>query len=248
MKEPSQAPTIWINHDAAHRAAVPPASGPRTALCRRWVVVGWSMLMVTVGITCNSAAADPGRDAEHASVPTGVARSGPSPGSTVTMAELRQRPLRFPTPAPASACPADSQVPVSPNLHKPAEFAFGSGPAYLNGNNSWYAGAHGQGANLLFNTRSSGPMLVRTRRLDGDGRLSLKTADIPAQAREPWRLTAIETADGLEIEVPPIAEHWPVWTGKLMTDRPGCFGLQVDGDRFRGMIVITVLPGPVPPA
>jgi len=134
-----------------------------------------------------------------------------------------------------------------PNPNKSAEFAFGSGPAYVNGNNAWYAGPPGQGVNLLLHTKSSGPLLVRTHRLDGTGHLSLRGVGIPAQAREPWRLIATETPDGLEIHVPAGPDHWPVWTGSLTTDSSGCFGLQVDGGALVRMIGIMVLPGLVPP-
>lgn len=163
------------------------------------------------------------------------------------MPELRERLLRFPHVETTSVCPADPQVRVTPNPNKPAEYAFGSGPAYLNGNTSWYAGRPGQGANLLFDTKSAGPMLVRTRRLDGVVNLSLSNVDIPAQARESWRVIGIETLDGLEIKVPALPDHWPVWSGRLTTDSQGCFALQVDGDGFAGMIVIRVLRGPIPP-
>jgi len=219
------------------------------------VAVGWWVLIAGLGAACNSTTIDADRHPARASgptateapAPTETAKSSATPQSIVTMAELRQRPLRFPLVGPATTCPADPQVKVVPNPNRPAEFAFGSGPAYVNGNNAWYAGPHGQGVNLLLDTKSSGPMLVCTRSLDGTGHLSLRSVDIPAQAREPWRLIATETPEGLEIQVPSLPDHWPVWSGSLTTDSQGCFGLQVDGGAFASMIVIMVLPGPVPP-
>ena len=214
---------------------------------RRWrrAAIGWSVL-IALSAACSSATTNPGRPAAQEPSPPATT-SSPTSKSTVIFAELQQRPLRFPAPETTGTCPADPQARVTPNPKKPAEFAFGSGPAYVSGNNAWYAGPPGQGANLLFDTHSSGPMLVRTRRLDGVGHLSLTNAYIPAQAREPWRLAATETSDGLEIQVPALPDHWPVWSGRLTTDSQGCFGLGVDGDGFAGTIVIKVLPGPIPP-
>lgn len=186
----------------------------------------------------------PGSMLSPGPVPTSI----PGLGQATTLSELRQRPLRFPALAAADPCPESAQVPVRPNPSKPAEVAFGSGPAYLNGNNSWFAGPPGQGANLLFDTQNSGPMLVRTRRLDGEGHLSLRNSGMPDWARESWRLIAAEASDGLEIQVAPVSGHWPVWSGQLTSNRPGCFGIQVDGDGFAGIVVIMVLPGTAPPA
>jgi hypothetical protein len=223
----------------------------------RYAGIALVMVMVGVGVACSPVAGQPSYEATRP--PTGAVTATPAPPSaaattspaptsrqsTVTIGQLRQRPLRFPTLAATDPCPADSQGPVKPNPHKAREYAFGSGPAYLNGNNLWYAG--GQGANLMFNTGIAGWMLVRTHRLDGEGQLHFSTSTMPAYAREPWRLAGTETPDGLEIQIPPLADHWPVWSGILTSNSAGCFGVQVDGDGYAGMIVIWVAAGPAPP-
>lgn len=180
--------------------------------------------------------------------PTPTATPATIAEPAVTIADLRQRPLQLPAVAAGTACPVSPQEPVTPNPAGPGppEFAFGSGPTYLNGHNNWYAEPVSQGANLLFDTSGSGPILVRVSSLDGGGRLTLKEDDIPN--REYWRLSGTETSDGLEIQVPPLpgTTHWPVWTGILLADSPGCYGIQVDASGFTATIVFTVGIGPGP--
>ena len=40
---------------------------------------------------------------------------------------------------------------------------------------------------------------------------------------------------------------WSQWLGRLTVDKPGCYGLQVDGTSFTTVVVFAVRPGPVPP-
>ena len=114
--------------------------------------------------------------------------------------------------------------------------------------NIWYAGAPGQGANLMINARSRGPVLVRTNRLDGPGWLTFENIDLPTEAQDPWTMPPGNMSpDGFELRVTGNTDHWPVWHGLLKADVSGCYGIQVDGTGFSNLIVVLVFPGPIPP-
>jgi hypothetical protein len=137
-------------------------------------------------------------------------------------------------------------------------YGFGDWPVFLSRQTSWYAG--GQGAILMVGSSYSGPLLVRASQLDGDGRSKITLAEedlSPAalagtKAKEAQdsvaEVSGILTAQGgLELQAVSPSTLWRAWSGLLSTGGPGCFALQVDGDTFTRVIVISVEAGPPPP-
>jgi hypothetical protein len=166
------------------------------------------------------------------------------------MTALNQRPMRPPVLAPNARCPASAAVDnssVNPN------YGQGVGPVYLSGQMSWYAG--GQADFLMVDSRYSGPLLVRGFQLGGGTQLTVTLADEPSAGvvyKERQHGVAVVPAirpatGGLELEAVVPSSFWRAWIGRLSTDGPGCFGLQVDGDVFTEFIVFPVLAGAPPP-
>jgi hypothetical protein len=126
----------------------------------------------------------------------------------------------------------------------------------MSGQDSWYSG--GQVTDLMVDSQYSGPLLVRTFQLGGDGKATVTLADLPspdnANIADKERqhgvvvVPALHTAGG-GLYLSPVARtsFWRAWFGRLSTDGPGCFGLQVDGDVFTEFIVFAVNPGTPPP-
>lgn len=180
----------------------------------------------------------------------------PSPGgsgpSETTAPALRERPVQIQTLPRGAPCPAtpltSQQVTGSHGLTKLGSYGFGEGPVYLSGQLRWYSGR--QAINIMISPTYSGPLLVRSRQLDGAFHLTLVHEDLPPQAVSnlPELVQARETSDGIEMDTLPPPRSWHVWPGFLTTDGPGCFGLQVDGNGFSEVIVIQVEPGPGPGA
>jgi hypothetical protein len=178
------------------------------------------------------------------------------PRPVPSLGGLHDRPLKTPSVTAGQACPASPTVSVAANpstmTGKTAVpgYAFGSGPAYLSGQTSWYADPAGQVAMVVVDTTTyTGPILVRTRRLDGTGTAGLKNVDEQGIVALAGALgTGTVTTDGVEVAVPAPATPglWSAWFGRLTVDRPGCYALQVDGTSFTSVIVFAVLPGPLP--
>ena len=127
-------------------------------------------------------------------------------------------------------------------------YAFGAGPAYLSGQIMWYTGPPGQAALVLIDGTYTGPILIRIRRVDGGGHVTLADLGIPPQHRLPTMLPpGTSTSDGVEVAVPPGTTGWSAWEGRLTADAAGCYALQVDGNSFTSVVVFAVQPGPIPP-
>ena len=132
---------------------------------------------------------------------------------------------------------------------------FGTGPAYLTGQSSWYAG--GQAAVLRVDSKYSGPLQVRASQFGGDGTSQITLVNVDpttlanAAAKEGSHgvivVSAVPTTDGLELQAVPSSSHWRAWFGLLSTGGPGCFELRVDGAGFAEVIVFAVRAGPAPP-
>ena len=174
-----------------------------------------------------------------------------APGATETSpTSLRERPVQLqalPRGAPCPTTPLTNlQIAGSPGLTKLGSYGFGRSPVYLSGQQRWYSGR--QAVSILITPTYSGPLLVRSRQLDGAFHLTLAHEDLPPPAVSslPELVNAHETPDGIEMDALPPPRSWHVWTGFLTTDGPGCFGIQVDGGGFSEVIVIQVQQGPGP--
>ena len=170
--------------------------------------------------------------------------TSPLPTGVDALTGLQQRPMRPPTLAPNETCSVSSTADlgvVAPN------YGAGVGPVYLSGQDSWYAG--GQGTILMVDSKYSGPLLVRTFQLGGNGKSTVTLADFPSSdliKQEP-RVAVVPalhtTGGGLYLGAVAPTSFWRAWYGLLSTDSPGCFGLQVDGDVFTEFILFVVNPG-----
>ena len=176
-----------------------------------------------------------------------AASSSPAGGS------LEQRPLTFPRVGAAASCPVSPQVSLASASTGGAgvksaapDYGFGTAPAYLSGQISWYADPGGQVVLVVVDPAYSGPLLMRARRLDGRGSVVIQPdnhAPVPLRGQ-----TGPGTAvpDGVRVDVTGAPPTWSVWDGRLTARSPGCYGLQVDGATFTSVAVFQVLPGPLP--
>jgi hypothetical protein len=177
---------------------------------------------------------------------TGVAAKGlpaaptptPSPSPpAVDWSALKAKPLKL-EPLPAGAdCPVSPsvQLVVKARASKWPNYGFGPGPAYLSGQFTWYS-AGGQGAVIFTDPTYTGPVLVRSQRLDGTGSLVFSGQG------------ATSLGDGsmglAQTSAPP---YWGTWAGSVTPSAPGCYGIQFDGTGFSAVAVIAVKQGPPPP-
>jgi hypothetical protein len=136
------------------------------------------------------------------------------------------------------------------------DYGFGAGPVYLSGQSGWYSG--GQAAILMVDSTYSGPLLLRASQFGGDGRSqitlvedtlppSVFAADAAKERQHSVTLvSAVHTTDG-GLQAAPSSPLWRAWLGRLSTDGPGCFALQVDGTGLTEVIVFAVQAGAAPP-
>lgn len=177
----------------------------------------------------------------------GVAAPGLPPATTPTpspsppqidWAPLIAKPLNLKPLSSGARCPVSAQVDLVVTTNGPKTggpgFGFGQGPVYVSGQTSWYAGT--QGILFLTDPKYTGPVLVRSIRLDGAGSLTLSGQGAT---------TLANGAIGLaETSSPP---YWGMWLGMVTPSAAGCYGIQFDGTSFSSRAVIAVSPGPVPP-
>jgi hypothetical protein len=177
----------------------------------------------------------------------GVAAPGLPPATTPTpspsppqidWAPLIAKPLNLQQLSSGVRCPVSPQVDLVVTTNGPKKggpnYGFGQGPLYVSGQTRWYAGT--QAILLLTDPSYTGPVLVRSMRLDGTGSLAISGQDAT---------TLAGGAIGLaQTSSPP---YWGMWIGMLTPSAPGCYGIQFDGTSFSSSAVIAVLPGPVPP-
>jgi hypothetical protein len=179
----------------------------------------------------------------------GVAAAGLPPATTPTpspsrsqpqidWAPLIAKPLNLQPLLSGARCPVSPQVDLVVTTNGPKkggpDYGFGQGPVFVSGQIMWYAGS--QGVILLTDPRYTGPVLVRSMRLDGTGSLTISGQDAT---------TLAGGAIGLaQTSSPP---YWGMWNGGLTPSAPGCYGIQFDGTSFSSSAVIKVSPGPVPP-
>ena len=182
--------------------------------------------------------------------------ASPLPAGADAMSALLSRPMRPPTLDANSLCPVSSTADlgaIAPN------YGSGVGPVYLSGPISWYSG--GQLAEVMVDSKYSGPLLVRGFQLSGEGLSTVRLAEPPSPfdptAKERQHGVAVVSAlltagGGVYLQTVVQSPLWRAWFGWLATDSPGCFGLQVDGDVFTEFIVFAVVAGnqplPSPPS
>jgi len=178
---------------------------------------------------------------------TGLAAPGLPPATTPTpspsppqidWAPLIAKPLNLQQLSAGTRCPVSAQVDLVVTTNGPKKggpnYGFGQGPVYVSGQTRWYAGT--QGVIFLTDPRYTGPVLVRSMRLDGTGSLTISGQDAT---------TLAGGAIGLaQTSSPP---YWGMWQGGLTPSAPGCYGIQFDGTSVSSIAVIAVSPGPVPP-
>ena len=142
--------------------------------------------------------------------------------------------------APATACPISAierlsgQFKAGGKVENGPSYGYGQWPAYLSGQTSWYSEA-GQGMVVLISPDYPGPVLVRARRLDGSGSVTISELgpDLGGGA------TGI-----FQGGLPP---YWGMAAGAIAFSTPGCYGIQFDGMSWTSVAVIPVLKGPPPP-
>ena len=159
--------------------------------------------------------------------------AAPTPSlSPVAWSSLTARRLALPHLAAGAPCPVSGRVDVQPKVQdgKWPVYGFGNGPAYISGQLSWYGGA---AAVFLIDASYTGPILVRSARLDGSGDLVLTGPGASGSTVE-MRVTAS----------PP---YWGAWLGRLAATASGCYGLQVDGTGFTEQIILQVEAGQASP-
>lgn len=162
----------------------------------------------------------------------------PSPAPPpVDWSVLTAKPLNLqPLPAGA-ACPVSPsvQLTVKARASKWPNYGFGPGPAYLSGQFMWYSAGE-QGVVILTDPTYTGPVLVRSQRLDGTGSLTFGGQGATSLAGGSMGLA--------QTSAPP---YWGTWAGSVTASAPGCYGIQLDGTAFSAVAVIAVKQGPPPP-
>src|ERR1700719_2175827 len=109
------------------------------------------------------------------SFPTEAA--SPLPAGVDALSGLQRRPMRPPATAANETCWASSTAglqTVAPN------YGAGVWPVYMSGQDTWYAG--GQAVLLMVDSKYSGPLLVRSFQLGGDGKSTVTLTDLPSPA------------------------------------------------------------------
>jgi hypothetical protein len=177
----------------------------------------------------------------------GVAAAGLPPATTPTpspsppqvdWAPLTAKPVTLQQLSSGTPCPVSRQVDLVVTTNGPKKggpnYGFGQGPVYVSGQIKWYVGT--QVVIFLTDPRYTGPVLVRSMRLDGTGTLTISGPDATTLANGAIGLAQTST--------PP---YWGMWLGGLTPSAAGCYGIQFDGTNFSSSAVIAVSPGPVPP-
>ncbi|TMF43306.1 MAG: hypothetical protein E6I23_11000 [Chloroflexi bacterium] len=177
---------------------------------------------------------------------TGVAATGlppaapptPSPSPPqVDWSALTAKPVNLqPLPAGAS-CPVSPKVDlaVKGQSGKWPNYGFGQGPAYVSGQFMWYS-AGPQAILILVDPKYTGPVLVRSRRLDGTGLLAWSGEGS----------TSLPDAGAMGLAQTSSPPYWGTWIGSVTPSAPGCYGIQLDGTSFSAVAVISVSKGPPP--
>jgi hypothetical protein len=148
-----------------------------------------------------------------------------------------RRPLDLPVMHADGACRVSIGRHVAPGIARsvgrgPVYAVVGGGTlvfAYPPAANSIFAGSDWSGNKVLWTIapRYRGPVLIRGRRLDSDGRLGFSVGGVVA-----W--------DELQLPAhgPASRNGYRVWPSQVRVREAGCYGVQVDGIGFSYAIVI----------
>ena len=178
---------------------------------------------------------------------TGAAATGlppatspaPSPSPPhVDWSALTAKPVNLQPLAAGASCPVSPKVDlaVKSQSGKWPNYGFGQGPAYLSGQFMWYS-AGPQGVVILIDPKYTGPVILRSRQLDGIGLLAWGGED----------LTGVPDTGAVGLAQTSSPPYWGTWAGTLTATAPGCYGIQIDGTSFSSVAVIGVSKGPPPP-
>ncbi len=166
--------------------------------------------------------------------------TAPTPSPTpppVDWAPFLAKPMLLGDLSPGAACPISAQVTLQTKMPPGAkggpDYGYGQGPAYLSGQVNWYSGQ--QGMLVLVDPRYSGPVLIRSKRLDGSGSIAF-TGDGDSLA-----------GGALGVRQTSSPPYWGQWFGSIDPSSPGCYEIQFDGTTFSDYAVIEVKQGPPPP-
>lgn len=215
----------------------------------RWLLL---LSFAAVLIGCGRVVGYPGALPPNCTESIPSQSAAPLQAGADALARLEQRPIRPPAPAANGNCassPGSLAGAVTPN------YGAGVGPAYMSGQDTWYAG--GQAVVLMVDAGYSGPLLVRPYHHSGGGTtvtfvdmqgLSLANATEKERQHGVSLVTAAHTSTGgLYLAAVTPTSFWRAWSGQLSTDGPGWFGFQIDGDHFTEFIVFQVNAGSAPP-
>jgi hypothetical protein len=100
----------------------------------------------------------------------------------------------------------------------------------------WYS-AGPQAILVLVDPKYTGPVLVRSHRLDGTGSLAFSGQGS----------TSLPDAGAVGLAQTSSPPYWGTWMGSVTPSAPGCYGIQLDGTSFSSVAVISVSKGPPPP-
>ncbi|HKC18413.1 MAG TPA: hypothetical protein VKE27_02165 [Candidatus Dormibacteraeota bacterium] len=167
------------------------------------------------------------------------AAQSPSPSPTppnINWSSLQSKPLHLDQLAAGAACPVSSSVDLNVKAQsgKWPNYGFGSGPAYVSGQFTWYS-AGSQALVILVDPKYKGPVLIRAHRIDGSG-----SVNIGGDGLQPL-------SDGYGLAQTSSPPYWGTWVGSITPSTPGCYGIQLDGTSFSVVVVIEVKNGPPPP-
>ena len=163
--------------------------------------------------------------------------------STAELKRLNQRPIQFPNVPAGEPCPVSKgsreTVPHVGYIFRSDSFFFGHGPTYfallfltdptqniavVNLDKVFYrqGGVFSMKTPWVTRPDYSGPVLVRGRRLDGEGRLEGPALEAPRRGHE---------------------TDWSFWPDEISVTGQGCYGIQIDTDQGTDVVVFKATGG-----
>lgn len=153
-------------------------------------------------------------------------------------AELRRRPLQFPTVTPGGACPASSLHTINAGVgsglgNGPVYLSFGERDVFMFAPASNFSSDEWGGDKVIWATRPEyqGYVLARGQQLDGADRVGFGRGDVPSD----------EYFFRPESD-PNFNDGWVYDTNYLRFRAPGCYAIQIDGTNFSSVVVFQAEP------